>query len=200
MSNPSLSPMQTALENVRHQILHGAFSPKERLELMGSVDFFYKQILCETERRDSERVLRDRWRAFETRFVRAFPVRDLQGPIASCLFLRRFFHPSFERKRPPEQRDGDRIVKVFRVLRESVRRESDFSEIERSLCIFGLKYLEVEALRPRHMRDQRALRVTWKKMFPHLKEKGLLRRVSGVDSTVKTDLFIFLSGLQEEVA
>lgn len=191
--------MQTALENVRHQILQGAFSPTERLELMGSVDFFYKQILCETERRDSEHVLRERWRAFETRFVRAFPARELQGPIASCLFLRRFFHPSLEK--PVRFEDpGERIARIFRILRENVRKESGFSETERLLCAFGLKYLEVEALRPRHVRDQRALKSTWKKMFPHLKEKGLLRRVRGVDSRMKNDLFVFLSGLQEEAA
>ncbi|MBX3041913.1 MAG: hypothetical protein KF789_14500 [Bdellovibrionaceae bacterium] len=193
--------MQTALENVRQQILQGRFSQKERLELMGSVDFFYKQILCETERRDSENVLRERWRSFEARFVRAFPARDLQGPLASCLYLRRFFHPPFAKKvlRTPEE-PGERIARVFRSLKKSVRQEPGFSETERSLCVFGLKYLEVEALRPRQVRDQRALKTTWRKMFPHLKEKGLLRRVRGVDSKMKSDLFIFLSGLQEEAA
>lgn len=194
MENIALSPLHQALDVVRCQIVNGSYTPEERLELVGSVDFFCKQILCDMDRRESEITLASRWRSFERRFLRHLPPHEFKGPVSSCLLLRRFFYL----QKKTHEGVGRDVCSVLQVLRSGVRRSSDFSAIERDLCLVGLKYLEIEAGRFRHQRDQLSIRGTWRRIYPSLLEKGFLRRVRGVDLEVRQNFYLFLTGEIEE--
>ena len=161
-----------------------------KTEIAHKLEYFKMQSLCDLDRRDKERVIRERWEEFEnqTRGSGLFESCRLDhslwpevlafiGVQDSKYVPEKKWAPPSRVKHPPISRfDKWTATDFFRHLKNKISGTKDLPPGEKNFLKVSVNFLFAETLLPRsnRERDTVAVKETWKLIWPLLDKHKLL--------------------------
>lgn len=173
-------------------------------ELVHRLNYFKIQSLCDHDRREDDRKIREHWAEFEGScrgcglFEDGRKDHALWPVVLGFLGIqdskyvpeKKLEPPSPRPERPYNPFDKWDAVDFFRHLRVKTT-NAQIPEAEKRLVKLGLNYLFAESQRHRGQRDNHAVKETWKIIWPALNKHGLLEEYRK-DSCLKSRVEFFL--------
>lgn len=171
-------------------------------DMIEKLHFLKVQSLCDYDRRLPTAELREVWKNVDRAmnqhglYERYTPSKKVWDTIGMFVEVGQF-RPTPSKRKPPEKLPSPYVGFNVSQLFEALGKEcSGISFIKIRMPIKeSLKFLEEEAKKPAHARNQTEIREAWKRIHPELKKRAILRPFE--EEPMKGRLMEFLRGRDE---
>lgn len=175
-----MQPSERFQKLIDHVTRSEDIEASKKRHICASLEYFKRQMLSDSDRRDSDNRILQSWREFQlimkgSRVFQQFESDQSFWPaLETSVGLERTVAPSM----PIPPRRPITAEEFFADLASSVN--SGLKEgPEKRLILFGLWYLQVEARLARPFRSQSRIEIVYRYLHPLLKTKGFLQKFDG---------------------
>lgn len=155
---------------------------EQKDSMIAKLNFLKLQSLCDIDRRKPTSELREVWKLVDHEmdrhglYERYKPSKKVWDTIGMFVEVGVFKAPIRLKEpapKPPSKYDNMDVPNLFRAINDEC---SGIPFIKARMPVkTALLYLEAEAKKPKYLRDQSEIRITWKRIHEELKKRGILK-------------------------